>query len=158
MVLALLAPSDLLAAPLAASDPLAAEIVAADAIVFDDGFNNCKTGALDAIVADDLEFYHDVGGAILGKAAFVESIETGICKSAFKPRRALVAGSLEIYPMLKDGALYAAIESGVHQFFETPPGGAERLTGVAQFTILWRKEPDGWKMSRVLSFDHGPAK
>ena len=33
-----------------------------DSIVFEEGFNNCNLKALETVLAEDLEFYHDIGG------------------------------------------------------------------------------------------------
>lgn len=35
---------------------------------------------------------------------------------------------------------------------------AEHLAGRARFAIVWKREADGWKMSRALSFARRAAK
>ena len=62
---------------------LAAEIAALDARIFDDGFNDCQLDTIRDLVAEDLEFYHDVGGPMMGRDAFIDSLETNICGSPF---------------------------------------------------------------------------
>ncbi|WP_426207991.1 hypothetical protein [Massilia sp. TWP1-3-3] len=60
---------------------------------------------------------------------------------------------------MRDGArLYGAVVSGEHRFYEIPKGGKEVLTGQARFTHMLLLEGGQWKVSRVLSFDHGPAR
>ena len=59
---------------------------------------------------------------------------------------------------MKDGdKLYGAILSGQHVFYIIEKGKEPQLDGLARFTHLWLKSETGWKMSRVLSYDHGPA-
>jgi len=62
-----------------------------------------------------------------------------------------VPGSLKVYPLNN----YGAVEVGVHRFFKLTPGKPEQLVEVSQFTHVWKKEEEsGWKLSRVLSYDH----
>lgn len=129
---------------------------------FDSGywkaFNACEVKKLAAMKTDDLEFYHDVGGVSKGGAVVVESIAKNICgRPDFRIRREAVEGSVRFYPMRDGGKLYGAIVSGEHLFHETPKGGKEVLTGRARFTHMLLLRDGQWKMSRVLSFDHGPA-
>ena len=60
------------------------------------------------------------------------------------------AGKLKVYPLNN----YGAIEIGVHRFYQLLPGKPEKLVEVSQFTHVWKKEEGGWKLSRVLSYDH----
>jgi hypothetical protein len=46
------------------------------------------------------------------------------------------------------------VEIGVHRFYQLLPGKPEKLVEVSQFTHVWKKEESGWKLSRVLSYDH----
>lgn len=126
-----------------------------DAIVFGAGYNNCDIGKLATVIAEDLEFYHDQGGPMFGKQAFLDSMENGICKLDYKARRELVDGSMEVFPLYRNGKLYGMIQNGTHRFHAKYPGQAEYPTGVARFTMLWLLDDSGdWKLARVLSFDH----
>ncbi|MBL0048058.1 MAG: nuclear transport factor 2 family protein [Bacteroidetes bacterium] len=62
--------------------------------------------------------------------------------------RKLVNGSLEVHP-IKD---FGAIEIGTHEFRHMENGKEE--LGVFKFVMIWQKQNDGWKISRVISFDH----
>ena len=53
--------------------------------------------------------------------------------------------------------VYGAILSGEHVFYVRQKGKPEVLDGRAKFTHLWLLKDGVWKMSRVLSYDHGPA-
>ena len=66
----------------------------------------------------------------------------------------LVRSSLAVDPVPGHGA----IETGEHLFYERKGEGPEKLVGRARFAIVWRLDPDGWKMSRALSYSHAPVK
>ena len=34
--------------------------------------------------------------------------------------------------------------------------GTEKVVGSGKMTALWKKEENGWKLSRVISYDHQP--
>jgi hypothetical protein len=59
--------------------------------------------------------------------------------------------------MHANGKLYGAVISGEHLFYNTTKGGPEALAGRARFTHMLLLKDGAWKMSRVLSYDHGPA-
>jgi hypothetical protein len=130
---------------------------AKDALLFDRGFNNCDISQLKNLVSEDFEFYHDQAGITPSKEAFIKSIEEEICKLSYKPRRELVEGSLEVFPLKNNGVLYGAIQIGQHRFFAIEKDKPEYLTSVAKFTHLWKLEKAEWKLLRVLSYDHQPA-
>ena len=110
-------------------------------------YNTCNLPAFSALVADDVEFYHDHGGITLGNAALTESIKKNICG---RVTRQLTPGSLRVFHMDNLGA----IEIGTHRFFEN---GNPVATGEAEFTMLWLYKDGAWKLSRVLSYDHHAA-
>ncbi len=115
-----------------------------------DAYNNCDIDKLGAMVTDDLEFYHDKTGLAVGKKKFTDSIRNNICG---KLRRELVAGSLEVYPLHG----YGAMEMGTHRFYH--PGMQEHeVVGEAKFVMLWQYKDGAWKLTRVISYDHGAAK
>lgn len=113
-----------------------------------DAYNHCNLEKLGSLVADDLEFYHDITGLSVGKAVFVQAIKENICG---KVTRELVPGTLEIYPIAK----YGAVETGTHTFHH--PGEPNNV-GEAKFVMLWKDDNGQWKLTRVLSFDHHPLK
>src|SRR5687767_5591279 len=88
-----------------------------DSILFDRGFNQCDTAALQAIIHKDLVFYHDQGG-IQNRQQFFEAIAKNICSNAGqKPVRKLDEQSLEVFPLYANNQLYGAIQNGTHHFY-----------------------------------------
>jgi hypothetical protein len=75
---------------------------------------------------------------------------------AWRTRRELVRETLHVDPVPGHGA----IEVGEHLFYERHGvNGTEHLAGRARFAQLWELGADGqWRLSRVLSYAHGPAK
>ena len=105
----------------------------------------------------DVEFYHDKGGITLGRDALLASIRDTIATPGRKLRREEVPGTVNVFLLRKDGAVYGAVESGEHLFYLTETGKPEYLDGRARFVTLWLKHADTFVMARELSFDHQPA-
>lgn len=129
-------------------DALFKSIQQADADLFG-ASNRCDIKAFANLIDEDFEFYHDKTGLTVGKAALIDATEKNLCH---KVRRTLIESSLEVYP-IQD---YGAIEMGSHEFcnlVETPVCEA-RTNGTGRFFMLWRKRGDGYKLARVISYDH----
>ena len=128
-----------------------------DSLIFEEGFNKCNLKAFEGLIATDLEFYHDVSGTTNSKAEFIETFRKNICRSMYnKSKRALVPGTVEVFPLYNNGQLYGAIQQGEHRFFQPAEDGSSTPGTIAKFTHLWLKEASGWIIKRVLSFDHQP--
>lgn len=113
-----------------------------------DAYNTCDLAKLDAMVADDLEFYHDQGGLMRGREPFVAAIKANVCG---KTRRELVEASVEVYPLKG----YGAVQTGVHTFCQTDAKGAcKSAKGPAKFVHVWRELDGRWVLARVISYDH----
>ena len=126
-----------------------------DSLLFDVGFNTCNLDAFVHLLADDLEFYHDISGLGLGKAHFVETFKKGLCGNPdYRSRRELLPETLKVYPLKNNGELYGALQMGEHRFFEKPKGQAEIKGSTALFTHVWLLQDGKWKIVRVLSYDH----
>jgi hypothetical protein len=121
-------------------------------------YNECNIAKMEQMNADDLEFYHDAGGALIGKPKFAAAMRNNICGNPDRRvRREAVAGTIQVYPMQADGKLYAAVVSGEHQFYNSGKGSPELLFERARFTHLLVLKDQAWKVSRVLSYDHAPV-
>lgn len=122
-------------------------------------YNSCDTVGFGKYVSDDIEFYHDKGGITLGKAKLVNSVTNNLCSNPnFRLRRAAITGTVTVFPLENNGVIYGAILSGRHYFYINEPGKKEVRDGMARFTHVWQLSKGEWKMTRILSFDHGPAK
>ncbi|MGH9577490.1 MAG: nuclear transport factor 2 family protein [Terriglobales bacterium] len=131
------------------------EIAVQDRILFGAVFDTCDTAALAALIANDFEMVHDKGGLTATSGAqFVASIAAMCARQKtgedYRARRELVAGSMKVYPI----AHYGAIQVGEHRFYQLLPGKPEKLVEIALFTHLWKREGAGWRLARVLSYDH----
>jgi hypothetical protein len=159
MLTALLAALALQAAPAMPEQPDLAEILRArDATLFHVMFDECEPVALADLVTEDLEFYHDKGGAMLGRETFVEdyrkSCEAKKAPDAYRSRRVLVPDSFRVQAIPG----YGAVAEGEHLFYERQGEGPQSLVGRARFVVLWKLEADGqWRMARTFSLDHAAA-
>jgi hypothetical protein len=129
----------------ASSGPLHDELAAMDAALFEAAFVACDAAKFRAIFTEDAEFYHDKTGASFGEAVKVMKS----CPRDNGVTRTLVPASLEVYPMQG----YGAVQTGRHVFARKGEPGSEE----AKFVHLWKREAGGWRLARVLSFDHRQA-
>ena len=125
-----------------------------DSILFERAFNNCEVEKLSPIIADNFEFYHDVGG-IQNKEQFIDAIKKNLCTNPGNNTRQLVDNSLEVHQLNNNGIIYGAIQKGKHTF-QQKQKGVLKTVGIADFTHLWILENKIWKLKRVLSYNHQP--
>ena len=115
----------------------------------------CDAQKIESFFAEDLEFYHDKSGASKSRAAFMETQKKNFCgERPLYLRREAVSGTMEVFPMDN----YGALQTGEHVFYIKGADGKEILNGKAKYVHLWRYDNGHWRITRVLSFDHGPAK
>jgi hypothetical protein len=134
----------------------------ADAVLAEDArfwvaYNACDVGALRPFFSDDVEFYHDKGGPTVGLENLIASVKANLCSGASRVRREAVDGTVRLSALRKDGVVYGAVLSGQHRFYVREGDKPERLDGQATFTHLWLLRDGAWKMTRVLSYEHGPV-
>jgi hypothetical protein len=127
--------------------------------------NRCDYAKLTEMVDENLEFYHDKAGLMVGRKTFLESIRNNTCG---KMVRELVPGSMEVYPIKDYGAMQFAThrfhhpghekefpgarELGMTRFLD--PGTTEWPVGEAKFLHIWQLKDGSWKLTRVVSYDH----
>lgn len=129
-----------------------------DSIMFERSYNQLDTSILEELATDDIEFYHDQGGATYTKEDFINGMK-GLGTLSYKARRELIPNSTKVFPMYKNGELYAALLEGEHAFYAKEPNDKpEYLTSTAKYTILWILVESEWKMSRIYSYDHQAPK
>jgi hypothetical protein len=129
----------------ATSQDLFKTISSMDSIIFQ-AFNTQNMPKFKSLFTDDLEWYQDNAGLIPYDAVF-ETFDKNFHNES-KLTREIVKGSLEVHP-IKD---YGAIEIGVHKFRHLENG--KEIVGNFKFVMIWKKTEEGWKISRVISFDH----
>lgn len=131
---------------------------AKDSLMFELSYNQLDTSILEELAMEDIEFYHDQGGATYTKADFINGMKS-LGNLSYKARREATKGTIEVYPMYQNGELYAAILKGEHAFYAKEPNDKpEYLTSTAKYTILWKRIDTKWKMSRIYSYDHQAPK
>lgn len=111
-----------------------------------DAVNARDLARLKTMFTADLEFYHDQAGLI----NYEQNIEASRKNfaSGRKLRRDLVAGTMKVYPVPNFGA----IQTGEHRFCDLAKEKSD--CGVFKFLHIWKQTADGWKLARVVSFDH----
>ena len=127
------------------SSQLYSEIARMDRIMFA-AFNRQGMASVKALFTEDLEWFQDNGGLINYSKVF-ENFGR-MFNQENKLTRELVKGSLEVHPV-KD---YGAVEIGTHKFRHMENGKLEE--GTFKFLMIWQKKDSGWKISRVVSYDH----
>jgi hypothetical protein len=129
------------------------EMYHADSL-FWEAYNQCDVDKMATFFTDDLEFYHDNGGLTTPKSAFVAEVRKGLCGTEnWRLKREPLEGTVELCPIKNYGGLI----TGEHIFYIIENGNEPRLDGYGKFADLWVYKDNQWKMSRVLSYDHGPA-
>ncbi|TWI49805.1 uncharacterized protein DUF4440 [Pseudoduganella flava] len=148
----------LLAAPLYAfaqsDEALLAEAKAADEAYWK-AYNSCDFAALDALTAEDVEFYHDIGGVTNGRAALTASVRKNICGDPnLAIRRVAADKEVRMFPLRRGAQLYGVLVTGRHEFTHARSGAPAAKMGEARFTTLWLRKDNRWQMERVMSYDH----
>jgi len=123
------------------------EIRKADSLMFD-AMNRQDLNTMMSFFDKNLEFYHDKGGLDNYEQTKAKLITLFQNNRNNNFRRTLVPGSLEVYPVPGHGA----IESCLHRFCHLENGKDD--CGTFKNVMIWKKTDDGWKVTRVLSFDH----
>lgn len=144
-------------AQIARTSDLYQTLRAKDSVLFKIGFNKCDLKQSAALMANDLEFYHDKSGVTYSKGEFVSVMQSGLCKpnNPNKIYRFLVEKSMEVYPLYDNGKLYGALQNGVHYFSPQESLTFEESDNAARFSHLWILQDNGqWLLKRVISYDH----
>ena len=126
-----------------------------DSLLFDIGFNQIDTAQVARLISEDFTFYHDEHGITQGKADFLKDIHS-ISGLPFKTWRVLDEKSLEVFLMHKENGkvLYAAIQNGMHSFYQQKEGEKANKTSTARFSHLWILEHGQWKLKNAFSYNH----
>ena len=124
---------------------LYSELYTMDSLLFK-AFNTRDLATLRTYFSNDLELYQDnVGVRNYGQA--MDAFK-GLFSREYILTRELVKGSMEVYP-IKD---FGAIQSGLHTFSHVENGKLEK--GTFKFMHVWEKTKEGWKIKRLITYDH----
>lgn len=121
------------------------EISRMDSLLFL-AFNTRNIVSLQEYFTTDLEVYQDNTG-LRNYAQTVDAF-TELFRKDYILTRSLVKGSMEVYP-IRD---YGAIQTGSHEFSHMENGRLE--SAVFKFTHIWQKTEKGWKIRRLITYDH----
>ena len=125
----------------AQTEQLTRTIMQLDSLFFS-AYNSCDLKKQAEMYADSIDFYHDKGGLTTSKQAILDATERNICG---KVTRALVDGSMEVYPIPGFGA----VEIGLHTFHNSQEKG--QVPHASKFIIVWRNTGAAWQIARVIS-------
>ncbi|MCB0792203.1 MAG: nuclear transport factor 2 family protein [Flavobacteriales bacterium] len=126
---------------------LTSTIAALDSALFA-AFNAQDTAALGTWFTPDLEFYHDKSGLADHDGTMAGFQHLFTQPTTADMHRTLVPGTMEVYPLGDFGAL----EVCQHRFTHTEDG--QVVSGVFKNIMIWRKDSTGYRVSRVISYDH----
>lgn len=121
------------------------ELVTMDSLLFR-AFNTRDLDGMKKYFSTDLEVYQDnTGFRSYGEtmASFKE-----LFTKDYVLTRELVQGSMEVYPIQDFGA----IQTGLHVFSHMEDG--KMVRGTFKFLHVWEKTREGWKIKRLITYDH----
>ncbi len=121
------------------------QILAADERLFA-AFNRRDVPGMATIFSERLEFFHDKGG-LTGYAQNLRTFEASF-KAGQATRRERVETDQEVFPLGDFGAFH----SGSHRFCQAAQQPPSCQT--YRFANVWERTPDGWRLLRVVSYDH----
>jgi Domain of unknown function (DUF4440) len=124
------------------SDTLKTEILKMDSLFFSVGFNLNDTVIYKNILSDSMEFYDDRDGLNLSKENEIKFI---VEKSHWTHNMTRVLKSTTISRLGNFGAL----QRGEHEFVRNGI-----IIGSAKFIHIWERTDHGWKLKRIISYDH----
>jgi ketosteroid isomerase-like protein len=134
--------------PPANSGELFATINALDKDFFE-AYNKCDVNKIDSLFTDDIEFYHEKRGQLVGRKNVMDALAKNLCgDKSNRVRRELVDGTMRVYVLEGFGALAL----GEHRFYLTMGEQKEKLDGIGHFANVWQLKDGQWRMSRVLSY------
>jgi hypothetical protein len=121
-----------------------------------DAYNRADPDAMNAFLDENVEFYHDLGGKLIGKAALSKANEA-MRGAPHRMRREAALGTVRFFPLRQGDQLYGVLVTGEHRFYVTPKGEKEFLTGGASFTQMMLLNGGQWKVARIFSYAHVAA-
>lgn len=125
--------------------PLYRELATIDSLLFR-AFNTRDLEGMKKYFSNSLEVYQDNTG-FRSYEETVTSFKELFTKD-YVLTRELVPGSMEVYPIQGFGA----IQTGLHTFSHMEDG--KMVRGTFKFLHVWEKTSEGWKIKRLITYDH----
>jgi hypothetical protein len=119
-------------------------IIGLDEKVFD-AYNKCDLDKFENYFTTDVEFINDRTGYTSSRHDLMKSMRT-LCENGGLQR---VLVSAQVYQL----EFYGALETGVNRFYKIT-NGKRTLVNTARFIHVWKQDDNGWKISRVITYDH----
>ena len=118
------------------------EILEMDSLLFNVAFNHCDTILYKKILSDNIEFYDDRTGLNTSKELEIKAL---VEKCSRKDNMIRVLKSTTV-TKLGD---FGAVQLGEHDFV------TNGITiGSGQFIHIWERTNQGWKLKRIVSYEH----
>lgn len=121
-----------------------------------EAFNRADPVGMNRLLTKDVEFYHDRGGSLIGKAA-LSRVNNEMRTSKDRIRRELIPDTMKLFPLHRGDKIYGAIMTGEHQFYISSPDKTEKLAGKAYFNHLLLLKNGSWHIARIYSYEHVDA-
>jgi ketosteroid isomerase-like protein len=112
-------------------------------------YNACDLDAFAAMLAPDVDAYHDLGGHAVGRDTLKGLVQQHICTGRHV-RRELVTDTLDVSPIPGVGA----VQTSASVFWERQPNGSEVKSETAKEVKLWRQREGVWQLAIWISYDH----
>ncbi|MDX1373219.1 MAG: hypothetical protein R3321_12150 [Nitrososphaeraceae archaeon] len=115
-------------------------------------YNECNVEKLTSICTKDIEFYHDLGGALFGIESLSNQIEK-FCDSDYSTIADY--SNVKTFILRNRAEVYGGIITGELSFTsKNKSDGAEKFLGTSKYTLVLSNQSNLWKISRFLSYDH----
>lgn len=136
----------------AGEESLRDTLLVMDSLIFAATFHGCDPAQAEELLTEDVEFYHDQGGFVsASRQQWLSALEERECSDPPTMQRRLIEETMEV-DRIGD---YGALQMARHQFHVRQEDGTYQLNETARFIHLWKRDQEGgWRLARVISFDH----
>ena len=120
-------------------------------------YSTCDLNAMASLLAPDVELYNDETGRIVGRDSVIDTLRKNLCgglrSAVVKYRRELVAGSLEVFPIARFGAL----EFSKSEIWADQSDGTSKPVVIVRALTVWELRAGVWMAARQFAYSHEPV-